>query len=40
MDMKMSKVQEIVEDRGACGAAVPGLLRVRHTLMSEQQQNL
>ena len=40
MDMKMSKLQEIVEDRGACGAAVPGLLRVRHTLMSEQQQNL
>ena len=27
MDMKMSKVQETVEDRGACSAAVPGVAK-------------
>ena len=34
MDMKMSKVQEIVEDRGACGAAVHGVAK-SHTQLSD-----
>ena len=38
MDMNLSKLQETVEDRGAWSAAVMGLQRVRHNLVTEQQQ--
>ena len=27
IDMSLSKLQEIVEDRGACGATVPGVTK-------------
>ena len=37
MDLNLSKLQEIVEDRGAWHAAVHGLQRVRHVLATEQQ---
>ena len=32
MHMKMSKLQEILEDRGACGAAVHGVAKSRTQL--------
>ena len=38
MDMNMSKLWEIVEDRGAWHAAVHGVQRVGHDLATEQQQ--
>ena len=40
MDMNLSKLWEIVEDRGAWHAVVHGvgLQRVRHDLVTEQQQ--
>ena len=39
-DMNLSKLWEIVKDRGAWSAAVHGLQRVRHDLAAEQQQSL
>ena len=39
-DMNLSKLQEIMENRGAWHAAVHGLQRVRHDLVTEQQQVL
>ena len=39
MDMNLSKLWEIVEDRGAWHAAVHGSWRVRHDLVTEQQQS-
>ena len=38
MDMSLSKLWEIVEDREACRAAPMDLQRVRHNLVTEQQQ--
>ena len=38
MDMNMSKLWEIVEDRGAWHAAVHGVQREGHDLATEQQQ--
>ena len=38
MDMSLSKLQEIVEDREAWRAAVHGATKVGHGLASEQQQ--
>ena len=35
MDMNLSKLQETVKDRGAWRAAVYGLQRVRHDLVTE-----
>ena len=35
MDMNLSKLQEIVEDRAALRAAVMGLQRVKHDLVTE-----
>ena len=40
MDMKSSKLQEIVKDRGTWHAIVHGWQRVRHDLSTEQQQNI
>ena len=40
MDMSLSKLQETVEDRGACHAAVHGVQRVRHDLATKQQQHV
>ena len=37
-DVNLSKFWEIVENRGAWPATVPGLQRVRHDLVTEQQQ--
>ena len=39
MDMNLSKVQEVVKDRGAWCAAVYVLQRVLHDLVTEQQQS-
>ena len=38
MYMNLNKLQEIVNGRGAWCAAVCGLQRVRHDLVTEQQQ--
>ena len=38
MDMNLSKLWEIVEDRRACVLQSMGLQRVRHNLATEQQQ--
>ena len=38
MDMNFSKLQKVVEDRGAWRAAVHGSQRVGHDLATEQQQ--
>ena len=40
MDMSLSKLQETVEDRGACHAAVHGVQRVRHDLATKKQQHV
>ena len=40
MDMNLSKLQKIVEDREACCATVHGVQRVRHDLATEQQHVL
>ena len=37
MDMNLSKLWEIVEDRGAWHASVHGVQRVEHNLATEQQ---
>ena len=39
LDMNLSKLWEIVEDRGDWQAAVHGLQRVRRNLDTEQKQN-
>ena len=39
MDMNLSTLQEIVEDREAWDVAVTELQRVRHNLAAEQQQH-
>ena len=38
MDINLSKLREMVKDREAWRAAVHGLQRVRHNLVTEQQQ--
>ena len=38
MDMGLSKLWEIVKDRGAWHAAVHGIKRIGHDLATEQQQ--
>ena len=40
MDMNLSKLQEIVKDRGAWLLQPTGLQRVRHNLATEQQLHL
>ena len=37
MDMNLSKLWELMEDRGSKQVAVPGVARVRHDLATEQQ---
>ena len=39
MDVTLSKLLEIVEDRGACVLQSMGLQRVGHDLVIEQQQS-
>ena len=38
MDMSLSKPQEVVKNREAWCAAFPAVSKVRHDLLSEQQQ--
>ena len=39
VDMNLSKLQEVEEDRGVCGAAaLGGPKRVKHDLVTEQQR--
>ena len=38
MDMNLSQLQEIVEDREACMLLTMGLQRVGHDLVTKQQQ--
>ena len=38
MDMSLSKLREMVKDRKAWHAAIHGLQRVGHDLVTEQQQ--
>ena len=38
MDMSLSKLREMVEDREAWRAAVQGVTKVRHGLETEQQR--
>ena len=40
MDMNLSQLQEIVEDREACMLLTMGLQRVRHNLATEKQQQI
>ena len=40
MDRNLSKLQEIVKDREAWHAAVHGVTKVGHDLVSEQQQKI
>ena len=40
MDINLSKLWEIVEDRGAWLATVPGITKVRHNLVTQQQQQI
>ena len=40
MDLNLSKLWEIVNDREAWGAAVHGGLRVAHDLVTEQQHKI
>ena len=40
VDVNLSKLWEVVEDRGAWRAAVHGVARVRNDLAAEQQQLL
>ena len=38
MDMNLNKLWEMVKEREVCHAAVHGIQRVRHDLVTEQQQ--
>ena len=40
MDMNLSKLWEIVKNRGAWRALVHGLQRVKHNLATERQQSM
>ena len=40
MDMNLGKLQEMVRDREAWRAALPGVWRVTHNCVTEQQQTL
>ena len=40
MGVNLSKLWEIVKDRGASHAAAHGLQRIRHDLATEQQQQI
>ena len=40
MDINLSKLWEIVEDRGAWLATVSGITKVRHNLVTQQQQQI
>ena len=38
VNLNLSKLQEIVKDQEALHAAVPGVTKIRHNLVTEQQQ--